>query len=74
MLSIIGLIAIATIIILLISNRVTPIVALVLVPIVAAVVAGFGAEEIGEFFKTGLSSVMNVVVMFVFAILYFGVM
>lgn len=49
MLSIIGLIAIATIIILLISNRVTPIVALVLVPIVAAVVAGFGAEEIGEF-------------------------
>ena len=74
MLSIIGLIAIATIIILLISNRVTPIVALVLVPIVAAVVAGFGAEEIGEFFKTGLSSVMNVVVMFIFAILYFGVM
>ncbi|HJH10928.1 MAG TPA: citrate:proton symporter [Metalysinibacillus jejuensis] len=74
MLSIIGLIAIATIIILLISNRVTPIVALVLVPIVAAVVAGFGAEEVGEFFKTGLSSVMNVVVMFIFAILYFGVM
>lgn len=74
MLSIIGLIAILTIIILLISNRVTPIVALVLVPIVAAVVAGFGAEEIGEFFKTGLGSVMNVVVMFIFAILYFGVM
>ena len=74
MLSIIGLIAILTIIILLISNRVTPIVALVLVPIVAAVVAGFGTEEIGEFFKTGLGSVMNVVVMFIFAILYFGVM
>ncbi|GGG20096.1 citrate transporter [Lysinibacillus alkalisoli] len=74
MLSMVGFIAITAIIILLISNRVTPIVALVLVPIVAALITGFSASEIGEFFTTGLGSVMNVVVMFIFAILYFGIM
>ncbi|MBZ5201800.1 citrate transporter [Planomicrobium chinense] len=74
MLSIIGLLTIAIIVGLLISNKMTPIVALVLVPIVAAFVAGFGFAEIGEFFNSGIESVMSVVIMFIFAILFFGIM
>lgn len=74
MLSIIGLLTIIVIVGLLISNKVTPIAALVLVPIVAAFAAGFNFEEIGEFFNSGISDVMSVVVMFIFAILFFGIM
>lgn len=74
MLSIIGLLTIVIIVALLISNKITPIVALVLVPIVAAFAAGFKFAEIGEFFNSGIESVMSVVVMFIFAILFFGIM
>ena len=74
MLSIIGLLTIVIIVALLISNKITPIVALVLVPIVAAFVAGFSFAEIGDFFNSGIESVMSVVIMFIFAILFFGIM
>lgn len=74
MLSIIGLLTIVVIVGLLISNKITPIVALVLVPIVAAFVAGFSFAEIGDFFNSGIESVMSVVIMFIFAILFFGIM
>ena len=74
MLSIIGLATIIIIVLLLLSNKVTPIVALVLVPIVGAIVAGFNFIEIGEFFNSGMQSVFSVVVMFIFAILFFGIM
>jgi len=74
MLSIIGLLVIFTIVMLLISNKITPIVALVLVPIVGAFAAGFNFEEIGVFFNSGISDVISVVIMFIFAILFFGIM
>lgn len=74
MLSIIALFTIIIIVALLISNKITPIVALVLVPIVAAFVAGFSFAEIGDFFNSGVESVINVVIMFIFAILFFGIM
>ncbi|MDN7242797.1 citrate:proton symporter [Planococcus sp. N028] len=74
MLSIIGLLTIVVIVALLISNKITPIIALVLVPIVAAFAAGFNFAEIGGFFNSGIESVMSVVIMFIFAILFFGIM
>lgn len=74
MLSMIGLITIIIIVALLMSGRVTPIVALVLVPIIGAFTAGFNFIEIGGFFSSGVESVISVVVMFIFAILFFGIM
>lgn len=74
MLSLIGLLTIVVIVALLMSNRVSPIVALVLVPIVGALFAGFNFMDIGDFFNSGIQSVMNVAVMFIFAILFFGVL
>src|SRR5690625_1588062 len=74
MLSLIGLITIIAIVALLMSGRVTPIVALVLVPIAVAFVADFNFIDIGDFFRNGIQSVISVVVMFIFAILFFGIM
>lgn len=74
MLSLIGLFTIIVIVALLMSGRVTPIVALVTVPIIGAFVAGFNFVEIGSFFNSGIQSVISVVVMFIFAILFFGIM
>lgn len=74
MLSIIGFITILVIVLLLLSGRLTPIIPLVLVPIIGVLIAGFGFAEIGEFFEDGIGSVISVVVMFIFAILYFGIM
>ncbi|WP_156856557.1 CitMHS family transporter [Oceanobacillus sp. AG] len=73
-LSIIGFLTILIIVLLLITNKVTPVVAMVLVPLIAAVIAGFGFAEIGDFFSKGILTVMNVATMFIFAILFFGVM
>lgn len=74
MLSLIGFVIILTIVILLVTGRVAPIVALTLIPIIGAFAAGFGVTDIGGFFEEGVASVINVVVMFIFAILYFGIM
>ncbi|MBP2076777.1 CitMHS family transporter [Oceanobacillus polygoni] len=73
-LSIIGFLTILIIVLLLISNKVTPIVAMVLVPLIGALIAGFGFSEIGDFFTEGTLTVIEVAIMFIFAILFFGVM
>ena len=69
-----GFLTIGVILALLLSNRVAAVVALAGVPIVFALIAGFGPGEIGEFVADGLGGVVGVTVMFVFAITYFGVM
>lgn len=73
-LSLIGFITILVIVVLLISGKVTPIVAMVLPPILGALVAGFSITDVGSFFESGVSSVINVAIMFIFAIIFFGIM
>ncbi|QQD85223.1 MULTISPECIES: CitMHS family transporter [Jeotgalicoccus] len=74
MLTIVGLIVILSIVVLLITQKLNPIVALVTVPFIGALVAGFSLEEITTFFNDGIASVISVVIMFIFAILFFGIM
>lgn len=74
LLTVSGLTIIAVTVGLLIWGRVSPIVAMVVIPVLGALLTGFGLDEIQEFFSSGLSSVMNVVVMFIFAIIFFGIM
>lgn len=73
-LSLIGFATILIIVLLLISGRVTPIIALVLIPILGAFAAGFGLADIGDFFDEGILDVIDVAIMFIFAILFFGIM
>lgn len=74
LLTIIGLGIIVAIVALLLTERVTPIIALSMVPLIGALIAGFGIGDIAEFFEAGLQDVTNVAVMFIFAILFFGVL
>lgn len=74
MLTAMGFATIGVVLVLLLSNRVSAVVALIGVPVAAALVAGFSPAEIGTFAGDGITGVATTAAMFVFAILYFGVM
>jgi CitMHS family citrate-Mg2+:H+ or citrate-Ca2+:H+ symporter len=72
MLALLGLVSVLALLALIVTRRTTPLVALIVVPIAAALVGGFGLE-IGSLVAGGLSAMAPVVAMFVFAILFFGI-
>ncbi|MEJ5126289.1 SLC13 family permease [Comamonas sp. MYb21] len=74
MLTLIGLAIVVVIVALLLSEKVSPVISMVLVPLAGALIAGFSTSEITGFYRHGISSVVQVVTMFIFAILFFGVM
>jgi CitMHS family citrate-Mg2+:H+ or citrate-Ca2+:H+ symporter len=73
MLALLGFATIAALLALILSRRMTPLSALILVPVVASLAGGFGLQTAG-FMVKGIQSVAAVAGMFIFAILYFGVM
>ncbi len=73
MLAALGLLTILTLLALIMSGRLSPLVALIVVPTTAALVGGFGLDT-AKFIVAGLQQTATVAAMFVFAILYFGVM
>ncbi|MCL1123440.1 CitMHS family transporter [Shewanella surugensis] len=74
MLGIIGFITIITIVGLLLTEKTSPITALIIIPIVGALVAGSSVHDIGLYFNEGAQKVFPIVIMFIFAIIYFGIM
>ena len=72
-LALLGFLSIAVLLTLILSKRATPLVALVAVPIVAALVAG-QASSLGGFVTSGIQQTAPIAATFVFAIIYFGVM
>ena len=70
-LSLMGLITIAALLGAILSKKVSPLVALVAIPVLGAVAAGFGLKT-GTFILAGIASISPVIGMFVFAILFFG--
>ncbi|SDQ16813.1 MULTISPECIES: CitMHS family transporter [Actinopolyspora] len=74
MLTALGFAAIIAILLLLITSRVAAVAALIGVPVVAALLAGSSPTEIGEMISAGIDDIVGVVAMFVFAILFFGVL
>ncbi|MCX4162818.1 MULTISPECIES: CitMHS family transporter [Paraburkholderia] len=71
MLPLLGLATIAVLLAAILSKRMSPLVALIVVPIAASLIGGFGLQT-SKFVLDGLRSLAPVVGMFVFAILYFG--
>ncbi|WP_460681692.1 CitMHS family transporter [Nesterenkonia populi] len=59
---------------LLMWNKVSPVVAMVATPLVGALLAGFAISDLVDFVDSGVAQVMNVAVMFIFAILFFGML
>jgi CitMHS family citrate-Mg2+:H+ or citrate-Ca2+:H+ symporter len=73
MLAVLGFATVGLLLTAIVSGRMSPLVALIAVPTIAAVLAGMGGQ-IGPFVLSGLQQTAPVAAMFVFAILYFGVM
>lgn len=73
MLAFLGLITIVLLLILVMTKKTSPTIALITVPIVTAAIGGFGLQ-IGDFITAGITSISTTGVMFIFAILFFGVL
>ena len=73
MLALLGFATIAVLLGLILSRKMSPLGALITVPVVAALAAGFGLKT-GAFMARGIQDVSAVAGMFIFAILYFGIM
>jgi len=73
MLATLGFLAIIFLLAAILTRRLSPLTALVGIPVAASLVAGFGTRT-ATFIVHGIQSVAAVAGMFVFAILYFGVM
>ena len=72
MLALLGLLTIVTLLVAIMSKRLSAMVALITIPILAALLGGFGLET-ADFALAGIKNIAPVVGMFVFAILFFGV-
>ncbi len=73
MLAILGLITILVLLIVILTNRLSPLVALIVIPIIASLIGGFGAET-ATFIVSGVKNIAPTAAMFVFAIVFFGVL
>lgn len=73
MLAFLGLLTIVLLLLLVITKKASPIVALILIPIFTGLLAGFRGE-LAEMIGEGLKSIAPTGIMFVFAILFFGVL
>jgi citrate-Mg2+:H+ or citrate-Ca2+:H+ symporter, CitMHS family len=72
-LSLLGLLTILTLQIAILSKKVSPLIGLTVFPVLAALAGGFGFET-ARFVLSGIQSISPIVAMFVFAILFFGIM
>jgi len=68
-----GLVTVLLLLAAILSKRVSPLAALVCFPVAASLAAGFGLET-GRFILNGIQAIAPVIGMFVFAILFFGIM
>jgi CitMHS family citrate-Mg2+:H+ or citrate-Ca2+:H+ symporter len=72
MLAFLGLLTITALLVVILSRLASPLVALIAVPVTAALLGGFGLAT-AKFIVSGIQQIAPVAAMFVFAILYFGV-
>lgn len=73
MLALLGIATIVVLLVLIMSKKVSAVVALIGVPLLAALAGGFGAE-VATFMTDGIREIAPTGVMFIFAILFFGIL
>lgn len=74
MLAIIGFLMLLTIVFLLFKEKTTPMVVFIVVPTIAAFLAGFSIKEVVAFVESGISTVSEMAVLFIFSVTFFGVL
>ena len=73
MLAVLGLLSVVLLLLAVMSKKLTPTVALIAVPTIIALIGGFGFE-VGTFITDGIKTIAPTGVMFIFAILFFGIL
>lgn len=73
MLAFLGILTIALLLVLVMTKTASPVVALILVPVVTALLGGFTTEVL-TFMTEGIQAISTTGVMFIFAILFFGIL
>lgn len=73
MLALLGFLTIVVLLALIMTKKASPVVALIVVPTITAFAGGFGAN-VGSFIIDGIKSIAPTGTMFIFAILFFGVL
>ncbi|MFM1877539.1 MAG: hypothetical protein RLZZ241_405 [Bacteroidota bacterium] len=73
MLALLGIFTIVLLLVLIMSKRISALVALILVPIGTALIGGFGNQTL-DFITEGIKAIAPTGVMFIFAILFFGIL
>ena len=68
-LAVIGFILMFVLMFVLIKDKLSPPVAFILLPLIAAVAGGFGIEAISGFVKTGLNTMLSTAVLVIFSII-----
>ena len=74
MLSLLGFLTIIVFLGLILTKKLSVLIALIIVPVVFALIGGFGSKEIGEMVITGIKQVAPTGILLIFAVLYFAVM
>jgi CitMHS family citrate-Mg2+:H+ or citrate-Ca2+:H+ symporter len=73
MLPLLGFLTILVLLAVILGKKMSPLVALIAIPTIAALLAGFGLGT-GKFMLDGIKSIAPIAGMFVFAILFFGIL
>ncbi len=73
MLALLGFITVIVLLALIMTKKASPLIALIAVPAIMALFGGFGLE-IGKFITDGIKNIAPTGVMFIFAILFFGIL
>ena len=74
MLALLGFLTICVFLVLILTKRLSVLLSLILVPVVFALIGGFGPKEIGEMILAGIKQVAPTGILLVFAVLYFALM
>ena len=74
MLALVGFLMIIIIVWALIQGKTNPVPIFVVVPIVAALICGFGPAQIFKFISAGVGKTWSTAVLFIFSIIYFSMM
>lgn len=74
MVALIGFIMIVAVVVLLLKGKMSPLVVMAVVPTVAALLLGYGPVEVCDFIKEGIKTTTSNGILFIFSVIYFGVM
>lgn len=74
MIALVGFIMIVAVVVLLLKGKMSPLVVMAVVPTIAALLLGYGPVEVCGFIKDGIGTTTSNGILFIFSVIYFGVM